>query len=512
VASDAQESSTATVGSSATARQMYVGGGWVDAAEGGTYEVLSPATAGTLATVPSAGAADVDAAVKAARDALAGPWGQTFPAGRAQVLQRLAQLVMENADELAALESGNVGKPIKEAVALDIPSAAGTLDYYAGWANKSYGQTIPHSMMPVLNYTVREPVGVVAAIVPWNFPLVIALWKVAPALATGNTVIVKPSTQTPLSMLRFCELAEAAGVPPGALNVVTGGGGEVGEALARHPGVNKIAFTGSTEVGRRIMELAAPTLKKLTLECGGKSPNIVFADADMDRAVDATLFGIFANQGEVCAAGSRLLVQSSVHDEFVERLVARARELRVGDPASPETDLGPLISASHLEKVERLVGTGVEAGAKLLVGGAATQIDGLGGAFYQPTILDEVDNSMEVAQEEIFGPVLATITFEDESDAVRIANDTMYGLIANVHTESLRRAHAVAAQLACGTVFVNLPPIPFVEAPIGGYKQTGLGKELGPHSIDEYLLTKSVVVDMTPPGQHFRWFGAAPPA
>ena len=495
-----------------TAHKMYVGGAWVDAADGGTEQVLSPATREPLATVPAGGAADVDAAVQAAHAALAGPWGAMPPVGRAQVLRRLSQLVAEHADELAQLESANVGKPIKEAVALDVPAAAGVLDYYAGWADKAYGRTIPQSLMPVLNYTLREPIGVVGAIVPWNFPLAIALWKVAPALATGNAVVLKPSELTPLSILRFGELAEEAGLPPGALNLVTGTGEEVGEALVRHAGVGKIAFTGSTEVGRRIMELAAPTLKKLTLECGGKSPNIVFADADLDRAVDATLFGIFANQGEVCAAGSRLLVEDSIHDEVVERLAAKARELVVGDPASPDTDLGPLISDEHFDKVEGLVGQGIAAGAKVVVGGRAAKVDGLAGAFFEPTILDEVDNSMAVAQQEIFGPVLSTIGFADEAEAVRIANDTMYGLVANVHTENVRRAHAVAAGLQCGTVFVNLPPIPFVESPMGDYKQSGIGKDLGPDAVNGYLLTKSVFVDMTPPGMHFRWYGAAPEA
>ncbi len=496
----------------ADAKQMYIGGEWVGASSGETTEVLSPATTQPLATVQSGSAADVDAAVRAAREALAGEWGQTPPRGRAEVMGRIAGLIMQNLEELAALESANVGKPIKEAMAMDVPASAGSFAYYAGWADKAYGQTIPHSMMPVLNYTIREPIGVVGAIVPWNFPLAIATWKIAPALATGNAVVLKPAALTPLSVLRLAELAAEAGLPAGVLNVITGPGREVGEAMAAHPGIGKIAFTGSTEVGRRIMEVAAPTLKKLTLECGGKSPNIVFADANLDRAVDATLFGIFGNQGEVCAAGSRLLVEESIHDEFLARLVAAAGKLRVGDPSSPETDLGPMISADHFSKVEALVGEGVAAGAQVAVGGGRVSVEGLDGAFFGPTILDRVDNSMSVAQEEIFGPVLSTITFKDEAEAVRIANDTMYGLVANVHTENVRRAHTVSAGLECGTVFVNLPPIPFVEAPIGGYKQTGLGKDLGPNAIDEYLLTKSIVVDMTPPGQHFRWFGAEPPA
>lgn len=486
-------------------RRMYVGGRWVDAIGGDVEEILNPATNEPIARVPRGSAGDVAVAVQAARAALEGPWGSMPPAARGKMLARLAQLVDENADDLARIESENVGKPIKEARFLDVAGAVYCLDYYAGWANKFGGETIPHSMMPVLNYTVRERIGVVGAIVPWNFPLAIGMWKVAPALATGNTVVLKPSELTPLSALRLCELAEEAELPPGVLNVVTGAG-DAGEALVAHPGVGKIAFTGSTETGRRIMATAAKTLKKVTLECGGKSPNVVFADADMDRAVEATLFGIFANQGEVCAAGSRLLVQDSMHDEFMDALVTRTRGLRVGDPSSFETEVGPLVSPAHLERVNGFVSDGVESGAELLVGGDRATVDGLGGNFFEPTILDGVDNGMRVAQEEIFGPVLSAITFRDEAEAVEIANDTMYGLVANVHTENVRRAHAVAGALECGTVFVNLPPIPFTEAPIGGYKQTGVGKDLGRQALDEYLLTKSVLVDLSEPGQHFRWF------
>jgi acyl-CoA reductase-like NAD-dependent aldehyde dehydrogenase len=485
---------------------MRIGDTWSEGASGDVVDVRNPATTDLLAQVPAGGAADVDAAVRAAHAALSGEWGRLAPAARGKLLQGFADVLAERADELAALETANVGKPIKEAAALDVPGAIGCLEYYAGWANKLGGETIPHSLMPVLNYTQREPIGVVGAIVPWNFPLAIAMWKIAPALATGNTVVLKPSELTPLTALRLAELAEEAGVPAGVLNVVTGAGPQAGEALASHPLVGKVAFTGSTRVGRRIMELAAPTLKKLTLECGGKSPNIVFADADVDRAIDATLFGIFSNQGEVCGAGSRLLVDRDLHDGFVEQLVERAGGLRVGDPMLPETDLGALISSDHLAKVEGLVAAGRGEGATVAVGGERVDVNGHGGAFYAPTILTGARNDMRIAQEEIFGPVLTVIPFSGEDEAVAIANDTMYGLVANVHTEDIRRAHTVAARLQCGTVFVNLPPIPFGEAPIGGYKQTGIGKDLGRHALEEYQLTKSVVVDLTPPGQHFRWY------
>ncbi|MCZ7589868.1 MAG: aldehyde dehydrogenase family protein [Gaiella sp.] len=436
-----------------------------------------------------------------------GALGRGDPRERAAALRRLAAAVDARADVFAAAETANVGKPIRESASLDVPGSVACLEYYASWADKLYGETIPQSSMRVLNYTVLEPLGVVAAIVPWNGPLSIAVWKLAPALAAGNTVILKPAELTPLTALMLAEAAVEAELPDGALNVVTGSGGVVGDALVTHPGVDKIAFTGSTAVGRRIMSQAAPTLKRLTLECGGKSPNLVFADADLDAAVEATLFGIFVNQGEVCAAGSRLLVEESIRDELTERLVTRAAALRVGSPADWSTEVGALVSRPHLESVHGYVETGVAEGAELLVGGGPARVDGLDGSFYAPTVLGSVDNSMRVAQEEIFGPVLVTIGFADEDDAVRIANDTIYGLSANVHTESLRRAHRVAERLQCGSVFVNLPPVPFAEAPFGGYKMTGIGKDLGRDALDGVTNKKNVVVDLAGDGERFRWYG-----
>jgi acyl-CoA reductase-like NAD-dependent aldehyde dehydrogenase len=492
------------VTSAVDTKAMYVGGRIRPAGDGRTREIRNPADRSVLASVPEAGYADVDAAVAAARAGLAA-WERVPPAARARMLDALSDKVAEHEGELAALESANVGKPIREAQAFDVPNAAYVLGYYASWADKLYGQTIPHSMMPVLNYTLREPVGVVAAIVPWNFPLAIATWKLAPALAAGSTVVLKPSELTPLTALRLAELADEVGFPAGVVNVLTGDG-RAGQALAAHAGVDKVAFTGSTAVGRSIMAAAAPTLKKLTLECGGKSPNLVFADADLDRALDATLFGIFSNQGEVCAAGSRLLVEESIHDEFVAELTRRAGALRVGDPADVATDVGPLVSDEHHARVAGLVRSGAEAGARVCVGGEPVRVDGLAGRFYRPTVLDGVETGMRVAQEEIFGPVLSVLSFADEDDAIRLANDTIYGLMANVHSENVRRVHAVAARLKCGSVMCNLPPIPFPEAPVGGYKQSGVGKDLGPHALDGYLTTKSVLVDLAPKGQHFRWF------
>ena len=458
---------------------IYVDGGWVDSTSDERAEIRNPANSEMIADVARAGLADVDRAVTAA-NAAAGPWGRATPRERAQALRRLAAAVERRSAEFAEAETANVGKPIRESASLDVPGSVACFDYYASWADKLYGETIPQSSMPVLNYTMIEPLGVVAAIVPWNGPLAIAVWKIAPALAAGNTVVLKPAELTPLSALMLAEAADEAELPDGVLNVITGRGSLIGDALVAHPGVAKIAFTGSTEVGSRIMAGAAPTLKRLTLECGGKSPNIVFADADLESAVEATLFGIFVNQGEVCAAGSRLLVEQSIREEFVARLVARAGQLRVGDPSDWATQVGALISRPHLDSVHAYVETGVAEGAEVLVGGGPAVVEGLDGSFYRPTILNQVNNSMRMAQEEIFGPVLCAIEFADDDDAVRIANDTIYGLSANVHTENLRRAHRVAARLQCGSVFVNLPPVPFAEAPFGGYKMTGIRKRPWP--------------------------------
>jgi acyl-CoA reductase-like NAD-dependent aldehyde dehydrogenase len=480
----------------------FIEGEWVESKGERELRVLNPATGDDLGLLRPSTALDVDAAVQAA---VSSPWRTLPPAGRAGLLRALSQSIFDNLEELAQLETADVGKPITESRNLDVPGAGYCFDYYAGWPSRIYGDTIPHSMMPVLNYTLREPIGVVGAIVPWNFPLSIGAWKVAPALAAGCPVVLKTSEYTPMSFVRLCELADEVGFPPGALNLVLGDR-ETGDALVRHPDVSKITFTGSTAVGRQVMAAAAPTLKALTLECGGKNPNIIFGDADLDRAVEATLFGIFANQGEVCAAGSRVLLDRAIHDDFMDRLTTRAKQLRVGDPTDEKTHIGALISDAHCARVDGFVRDGIESGATLVTGGERQPVDGFAGNFYPPTIFDDVDNSSRIAQEEIFGPVLTVIPFSGDQEAAQIANDTMYGLVSNVHTNDLRRAHTIAGAIEAGSVFVNLPPIPFAEAPIGAYKQTGVGKDLGKEGLDGYLTTKSVVIDLSAAGEHFRWF------
>ncbi|MYS85107.1 aldehyde dehydrogenase family protein [Embleya scabrispora] len=483
----------------------FIGGTFAPSATRQQLAVRNPATGETLAEVAHSSAADVDRAVDAATTAFHGEWGAMSPRERGKLLRALGAAVDAHREELAELETRNVGKPIRETSELDIPGTAACFDYYGTWADKLYGETIPNSSMPVLNYTIRQPLGVVGAIVPWNGPLSIGSWKVAPALAAGNTVVLKPAGLTPLSMLRLAELAQDVGIPAGVFNVVTGPSA-IGDALVTHPGVAKVSFTGSTSVGQTIMSRAAPTMKALTLECGGKSANIVFGDADLDAAVEATLFGIFLNQGEVCAAGSRLLVQSTVHEEFLGRLVERAGRLRVGDPLDATTQVGALISRSHLDEVHRCVEAGVSDGARLLTGGEPLTVAGLADTFYTPTILDGVDNGSQLAQQEVFGPVLAAIRFETPEQAVQLANDNMYGLSANIHTTHVQRAHSMAARLQAGSIFVNLPAIPFAEAPFGGLKMTGLGKDLGRDGIEGFTFKKSVVVSLAEPGEHFRWY------
>jgi acyl-CoA reductase-like NAD-dependent aldehyde dehydrogenase len=483
----------------------FIDGAFLPPAAGARTEVRNPATGELLATVALSTAADVDRAVVAAARAYDSHWARSAPRERTLLLRALAAAVDSHTEELAELETRNVGKPIRETRELDVPGTAACFDYYSTWTDKLYGETIPNSSMPVLNYTVREPLGVVGAIVPWNGPLSIGSWKVAPALAAGNTVVLKPAGPTPLSMLRLAELAADVGFPPGVFNVVTGPP-DVGDALVTHPRVAKISFTGSTPVGSTIMARAAATMKALTLECGGKSANIVFADADLDEAVDATLFGIFLNQGEVCAAGSRLIVQESVRGEFVARLAARAEQLRVGDPLDKATQIGALISRAHLEGVHQRVQAGIAEGAQLVTGGEPLELPDLAGTFYRPTILDGVDNGSTLAREEVFGPVLAAIPFRTAEDAVRLANDNIYGLSANIHTTNLQVAHTVAAALEAGSIYVNLPAIPFAEAPFGGYKMTGIGKDLGRDGIEAFTIKKSVVVSLAEPGQHLRWY------
>ena len=476
-------------------KKLLIGNEWRDAASGATMEIVNPATEETIATVAAAGQADVDAAVQAARAAFNGPWGALSARERGRLVSRLADRLMEKADEIARLETLHNGKPISEARHVEIPAAADCLEYYAGWADKVTGETIPVKGN-YLTYTLREPLGVVAAIVPWNFPLLLAAWKIGPALATGNTVILKPAAETPLTAIALGEIAIEVGLPPGVLNILTAPGAEVGQALVAHPGIDKVAFTGGTSTGKAIMRSAADTLKKITLELGGKSPNIVLPDADIEAALRGATTGIFYGKGEVCAAGSRLLVAKEIKDQFVEKLAARARKMVAGDPLDPKTRYGSLASKRQLDTVMRYVDVAKKEGAALVAGGQRADIGTGKGYFYQPTVFDNVTPEMTIAREEIFGPVLATIEFADLDEAIARANDSEYGLAAAVWTRDVKKAHYVARKLQAGTVWINTYNVYDTAAPFGGYKASGFGREMGAHALEHYTQVKSVWVDL----------------
>jgi aldehyde dehydrogenase (NAD+) len=476
-------------------KKLLIGNEWRDAASGATMEIVNPATEETIATVAAAGQADVDAAVQAARAAFEGPWGKMSARERGRLISRLADRIMEKADALAALETRHNGKPIFEARQIEIPAAAECLEYYAGWADKVGGETIPVKGN-YLTYTLREPLGVVGAIVPWNFPLLLATWKIGPALATGNTVILKPAPETPLTALALGEIAIEVGLPPGVLNVLTGPGADVGQALVAHPGIDKIAFTGGTSTGKAIMRSAADTLKRITLELGGKSPNIVLPDADLDAALRGATTGIFYGKGEVCAAGSRLLVDRSIKDPFMEKLAARAKKMVAGDPLDPKTRYGALASKKQLDTVQRYVDIAKKEGASLVAGGARADIGTGKGYFFQPTVFDNVTSEMTIAREEIFGPVLATIEFADLDEAIAKANESPYGLAAAVWTRDVKKAHYVARKLQAGTVWINTYNVYDTAAPFGGYKASGFGREMSAHALEHYTQVKSVWVDL----------------
>src|SRR5258707_10972081 len=436
-------------------------------------EVINPATEEVIATVASADKSDVDAAVTAARAALNGPWGRMSARERGRLVSKLADRLLEKADEVARLETLHNGKPIFESRQIEIPAAAECFQYYAGWAEKIQGETVPVKGN-YLPYTLREPVGVVAAIVPWNFPLLLTAWKVAPALACGNTVIIKPASQTPLTALALAGIAAEVGVPPGVLNVLTGPGSKVGQMIVEHPGIDKIAFTGDTSTGKGIMKGAADTLKRITLELGGKSPNIVFPDADIDAAIRGATTGIFYGKGEVCAAGSRLLVDRSIKNEFVDKVVARAKKMAPGDPLDPKTRLGAISSKKQLENDLRYIEIAKKEGATLLAEGGRADIGTGKGYFLQPTVFDGVTPEMTIAREEIFGPVLATIEFADVDEAIARANDSSYGLAAAVWTKDIKKAHYVARKLQAGTVWVHTHNIYATAGPVRRYQHKGV--------------------------------------
>jgi len=461
---------------------------------GGEYSVnLDPATEAPIARVAQGTSADVDRAVQVARGALK-PWNAIRAAERGRILMRFSELLRANQDELAAVESLDAGKPIAGVQRQDVPAAIDTLAYYAGWCDKINGQVVP-ARPDALTYTVREPVGVVAAIVPWNFPLMIGMWKIAPALACGCTLIVKPAEITPLSALMIGRLALEAGVPPGVLNIVTGKGSVVGDALVAHPGIDKVTFTGSPSVGRGILQGAAGNFKRVTLELGGKSANVIFADANLDNAVRATASGIFFNAGQVCSAGSRVLVQREVYDQAVELLAQRAQAIKLGDPSQRETAMGPLISARQMKTVLDYVDIGKGEGASLVTGGRRV---GDRGFFVEPTVFANVEHEMRISQEEIFGPVASVIPFDDEADALRIANGTAYSLAAGVWSADIGRVHRMASESRAGTVWVNTYGYTDVRLPWGGSGDSGFGREHGDVAIQNFTEPKSVWVSLTP--------------
>ena len=476
-------------------KQLFINGEWRDAAGGKTIEVVNPATEEVIAEVASAEQSDVDAAVAAARAAFDGPWGRLSARERGTLIWKIGERLMERADEIARLETLHNGKPIFESRQIEIPAAAECFQYFAGWADKIHGETIPVKGN-YLTYTLREPIGVIAAIVPWNFPLLLTSWKVAPALACGNTIIIKPASQTPLTALALAEIAAEVGLPPGVLNVITGPGSTVGQMIVEHPGIDKIAFTGDTATGKGIMRASADTLKKITLELGGKSPNIVFADADIEAAVRGATTGIFYGKGEVCAAGSRLLVDKSIKNEFIDKVAARAKKMVPGDPLDPKTRLGAISSKKQFENDLRYIETAKKEGATLLAGGSRVDIGTGKGYFLQPTVFDGVTPDMTIAREEIFGPVLATIEFADVDEAIARANDSNYGLAAAVWTKDIKKAHYVARKLQAGTVWINTYNVYDTAAPFGGYKQSGFGREMSMHALEHYTQVKSVWVDL----------------
>ncbi len=477
--------------------QIFVNNAWRSPSSGETYAPINPANEEPLAQVAKGDERDIDAAVTAARKAFdEGPWPKMSPHERGRMVWKLGELIQSNLDEMARLESLCTGKTLFDSGKVEIPFAAEVFRYFAGWATKIHGETLA-LRENAFTFTLRQPVGVVGAIVPWNFPFLLASWKLGPALAAGNTIVLKPASQTPLTALKFAELCAEAGLPEGVVNVVTGPGGKVGMALVRDPRVDKIAFTGSTEVGKQIMREGASTLKRLSLELGGKSPNIVFADADMEAAIRGAMTGIFYNKGEVCAAGSRLFLEATVHDEFMAKLTERVKGLKVGDPMDRATRMGPVVSKQQMETVLGYIESGKQEGARLVAGGGRAAVGSGKGYFVEPTIFDGVSNRMKIAREEIFGPVLSVIPFKSVEEGIAEGNATTYGLAAAVWTRDVGKALRAARAIRAGTVWVNAYNLFDAALPFGGFKESGFGREMGSAGLDHYTEVKTVWVDLS---------------
>src|SRR5712692_7595311 len=477
--------------------QLFIAGSWRPPVSGATYATINPATEETSAQVGRGDERDVELAVAAARKAFdAGPWPRMSAAERGRIVWKLGDLIMQNLDEMARLESLNTGKTLFDSGKVEIPFAAEVFRYYAGWATKIHGETLA-LREDAFTFTLRQPVGVVGAIVPWNFPFLLASWKIAPALAAGNTIVLKPASLTPLTALKFAELCQEAGLPEGVFNVVTGPGAKVGMALVRDPRVDKIAFTGSTEVGKQIMRESASTLKRLSLELGGKSPNIVFADADMEAAIKGAMTGIFYNKGEVCAAGSRLFLEEKVHDEFMSKLTERVKGLKVGAPMDKSTRMGPVVSRQQMDTVLSYIESGKQEGARVVAGGGRANVGSGKGYFVEPTIFDGVTNRMKIAREEIFGPVLSVIPFKSVEEGIAAGNATTYGLAAAVWTRDVSKALKAARAIRAGTVWVNAYNLFDAALPFGGFKESGFGREMGSAGLELYTEVKSVWVDLS---------------
>lgn len=475
-------------------KKLFIGGEWLEASSGETFASINPANGQALVDVALAGTEDVDRAVHAARAAYNGDWSRITPDERSRLLWKLADLIEAHADELAELETLDNGKPLRIARAGDIPSAARHFRYYAGWATKIEGTTIPVSIQNQFVYTLREPMGVVGLIIPWNFPLLMCAWKLAPALACGNTTILKPAEETPLTALRLGELIAEAGFPPGVVNILTGPGLPTGAAIVNHPDVNKVAFTGSTEVGREIMRNAAlSNLKRVSLELGGKSPNVIFADADLGKAVRGATWAIFSTAGQECVAGSRLFIERSVYQQVLEDLTDQAKRIRVGNGFS-KAHIGPLVSERQLERVLGYIQNGIEAGAEIVTGGSRLSGDLAPGYFLSPTIFTHEDDSLSIVREEIFGPVVAATPFDDWEDLIARVNTTPYGLAGGVWTQDVSRAHRFARAIHAGTVWINGYGLFDAAAPFGGYKESGFGREMGKDAIELYTQVKTIWV------------------